>query len=70
MSKVGSASSAVVYSPNAPITMSGTAAWYGAVIGSTVLDSGGAAIHYDSALQNNFVTVGNFNPTGLTWSKN
>ncbi|HEX4785162.1 MAG TPA: PilX N-terminal domain-containing pilus assembly protein [Candidatus Sulfotelmatobacter sp.] len=66
----GSASSAVVYSPNAPITMSGSSAWYGAVIGSSVLDSGGAAIHYDAALQNNFVTVGNFNPTAFTWSKN
>lgn len=69
----GSASTAVVYAPNAGITMSGGSAWYGAIIGNTVNDSGGAAIHYDTALQNAF-TMGSSTPTasvtGFTWSKN
>ena len=66
----GSGSSAVVYAPNAPVTMSGGAAWCGAIIGSTVTDSGGSAIHYDTSLMNNFYTVGTFNPTAFSWSKN
>jgi hypothetical protein len=48
----------------------GSADWCGAIIGSVITDSGGAGIHYDSSLQNNFYTEGNYNPTGFSWSKN
>lgn len=67
----GSGSDAVVYAPNAGITMSGSSAFYGAVIGNTFTDSGGAAIHYDTALESAFPIGGSgFSQIGFTWSKN
>ncbi len=65
----GSQSYGVVYAPNAPTTMSGGADWYGSVIGLTLTDSGGSAIHYDRALQNTLVVASQFYPISFTWSK-
>jgi len=50
------------YAPNAAITFSGNAQWYGSVIGSSIGSNGNASvsIHYDRALQNNLMTVGNW----------
>jgi Tfp pilus assembly protein PilX len=64
-------SSAVLYAPNAGITFSGNAQWYGSVIGSTIGSNGNASvsIHYDRALQNNLMTVGNWTLDTFTWSK-
>jgi Tfp pilus assembly protein PilX len=64
-------SAAVLYAPNAGITFSGNAQWYGSVIGSTLASNGSAsvAIHYDRALQNNLLTVGNWTLDTFTWSK-
>jgi hypothetical protein len=64
-------SSAVLYAPNAPITFSGNANWYGSVIGNTLQANGGASvsIHYDRALQQNLATVGNWTLDTFTWSK-
>lgn len=64
-------SSAVLYAPNAPITFTGNANWYGSVIGNTIGSSGNAsvAIHYDRALQRNLMTVGNWTLDTFTWSK-
>src|SRR5712692_1807160 len=64
-------SSAVLYAPNAPITFSGNANWYGSVIGKTIQSNGGAtvSIHYDRALQENLMTVGNWTLDTFTWSK-
>jgi hypothetical protein len=64
-------SSAVLYAPNAPITFSGNANWYGSVIGNTLQSNGGASvsIHYDRALQQNLATVGNWTLDTFTWSK-
>ena len=63
---------AVLYAPNAPVTLSGTSAWYGAIVASTLTDSGGAAIHFDTAL----LTAGGvgsspgpYRQIGFTWSK-
>jgi hypothetical protein len=64
----GSGNSAVVYVPNAPVTMSGGSAWYGAIIGKTVTNTGGTSIHYDRSLQNSLVTVGNYHTTAFSWS--
>ena len=61
---------AVVYAPSAPIQMSGSSGWYGAIIGSTFQDSGSASMHYDTALQNSFLTNATTSVTGFTWSKN
>lgn len=64
------ASSAVIYAPNAPITLSGNGTIYGAVVGSTLTANGTpVTIHYDRALQNNLVTVGNWTMDTFTWSK-
>jgi Tfp pilus assembly protein PilX len=64
-------SSAVLYAPNSPITFSGNANWYGSVIGKTIQSNGGASvsIHYDRALQQNLMTVGNWTLDTFTWSK-
>jgi hypothetical protein len=64
-------STGVLYAPNAGITFSGNANWYGSVIGKTIQSNGNASvsIHYDRALQNNLVTVGNWTLDTFTWSK-
>ncbi len=64
-------SSAVLYAPNAGITFSGNANWYGSVIANTLQSNGNASvsIHYDRALQNNLMTVGNWTLDSFTWSK-
>jgi MBG domain-containing protein/Big-like domain-containing protein/centrosomal CEP192-like protein/HYDIN/CFA65/VesB family protein len=62
----GSGSYAVIYAPNSPINLSGGSHFYGALLGSTVNDSGGTAIHYDTSLPS--ISAGNyiwFNSTGL-----
>jgi hypothetical protein len=64
-------STAVLYAPNSAITFSGNANWYGSVIGKTITSNGNASvsIHYDRALQNNLMTVGNWTMDTFTWSK-
>ena len=64
-------SSAVLYAPNAGITFSGNANWYGSVIGKTIQSNGGASvsIHYDRALAANLMTVGNWTLDTFTWNK-
>jgi hypothetical protein len=64
-------SSAVLYAPNAALTFTGNAQWYGSVIGNTITAIGGASvsIHYDRALQANLATVGNWTLDSFTWSK-
>ena len=55
----GAASYATVYAPNALVNMSGGADFFGSIIASTVTNSGGTAIHYDSSLpaiaNNNYI---------------
>jgi hypothetical protein len=46
----GTASYATVYAPNALVNMSGGTDFFGSIIASTVTNSGGTAIHYDSSL--------------------
>jgi hypothetical protein len=48
----GSGSYATVYAPNALVNMSGGTDFFGSVIGSTITNSGGTAMHYDTALPN------------------
>jgi hypothetical protein len=38
---------AVVYAPNAAVTLTGGSDFFGAILGQTVTDAGGPAIHYD-----------------------
>src|SRR5262249_30659214 len=66
----GSASSyGVVYTPNAPVTLTGGSNWFGSIIGNTVTDTGGTSIHYDRSLSSNLYIVGNYHPTSFGWSK-
>jgi PilX N-terminal len=67
----GSTAAAVVYAPNAPVTLNGAnSAWYGALMVSTLtLNGNGASIHYDRRLSNNLATLGNWTMDTFTWSK-
>ncbi len=65
----GSAAAGVVNAPHAALKFVGGADWYGAVIGKTVDDSGGTAIHYDRHLQTELYNVGQFLLDSFTWSK-
>jgi Tfp pilus assembly protein PilX len=65
----GSSSAAVVYAPSSPITMSGGSPWYGSIIGSSFVNSGGSAVHYDRSLATSLVTPGPFRLIGFSWSK-
>lgn len=65
----GSASYAAVNAPHAAVTFSGGLNWYGAVIGATVNDSVGTALHYDRSLAANNAVAGKFQVIGFTWNK-
>jgi len=48
----GSQAYATVYAPSAPVNMSGGTDFFGGIIGGSISDSGGTALHYDSNLTN------------------
>jgi len=63
-------SSAVIFAPSSPVTLSGNGTVYGSVIGSQILANGNpVTIHYDRALAANLATVGNWTLDTFTWSK-
>jgi len=63
-------SSAVIYAPNASVTISGNGTIYGSVIGAQIIGNGSpVTIHYDRALQANLMTAGNWTLDTFTWSK-
>jgi Tfp pilus assembly protein PilX len=63
-------SSAVIFAPNAPVTLAGNGTIYGSVIGSQLLANGNpVTIHYDRNLSNKLFTVGNWTLDTFTWSK-
>jgi PilX N-terminal len=63
-------SSAVIFAPSAPVTLSGNGTVYGSVIASQILANGNpVTIHYDRALAANLATVGNWTLDTFTWSK-
>ena len=55
----GSTSAALLYAPQATVTITGNNDFYGAVVAGKVTDMGVAAIHYDRSLQNSATTAGN-----------
>ena len=65
----GTGSAAVLYAPNASLSFSGGADFYGAVICASLTDSGGATLHYDTNLQSKFSTAGNWMLDSFTWKK-
>jgi len=64
-----SQASGLVYAPNATFSFTGGSNWYGAVIGKLITDLGGAAIHYDRRLLNEYFTLGNYMLDSFTWKK-
>ena len=48
----GTNSYAVVNAPNSPLTVSGGTAFYGSMTGSTITDSGGTELYFDTTLLN------------------
>ena len=65
----GSGAYEVINAPDSGITISGGGELFGAVIGKTVNNSGGSAVHYDRALDNLFTVPGPYYPISFTWSK-
>jgi Tfp pilus assembly protein PilX len=66
----GNASSAaVIYAPNASVTLTGGSDFFGAILGQTVTDAGGTAIHYDLNLSNNSFIVSNYMLDSFNWAK-
>jgi type IV pilus assembly protein PilX len=65
----GTQAAAVVYAPNAAITMTGGSNFYGAMLGNTVTNAGGTAIHYDLNLSKNSYIVSNFMLDSFNWAK-
>jgi hypothetical protein len=63
----GSAMAGLVYAPEASMSFAGSGDFYGAVIAKKVTDMGGAAIHYDRALETEGLTTGNFTMSSFSW---
>ena len=59
----------MVYTPNATVSVHGGADFYGALIGATVDNSGGTAIHYDRNMGDKFFVAGNFLMSSFSWRK-
>ncbi|HET9402016.1 MAG TPA: pilus assembly PilX N-terminal domain-containing protein [Candidatus Acidoferrales bacterium] len=68
--KGGTDASGLLYAPNAFFSFaSSNAAWYGAVIGLQLTDTGGSSIYYDTNLKNDGFFVLNPMLSAFTWKK-
>jgi Tfp pilus assembly protein PilX len=65
----GTSTAMLLYTPNADVTVNGGGNVYGAIVGATVKDTGGALFHYDRRGQNDFFVAGNFMMSSFTWKK-
>jgi Tfp pilus assembly protein PilX len=59
----------LMYAPNATYSLTGGSNWYGALIGATLTDMGGTALHYDRRLQHEDFVPGNWTLESFTWKK-
>jgi hypothetical protein len=59
----------LLYAPNASFSFGGGGDWFGAVIGQTMTDMGGAAVHYDRRLSAQAFTIGNYMLSSFSWKK-
>jgi Tfp pilus assembly protein PilX len=64
-----SSSAMVVYAPNSAVTLTGGSDFFGAILGQSVTDAGGTAIHYDLNLSKNTYIVSNFMLDSFSWAK-
>ena len=62
-----SSASATFYAPQAPATLLGNDALYGAIIANTLEVAGNANIYYDNELQNHGFTTGQPIMTAFSW---
>jgi hypothetical protein len=60
---------AVLYAPNAEITVSGSADFYGSMLGRTINNTGGAGFYYDRRLQRDFYVEGHPMASTFTWKR-
>jgi hypothetical protein len=67
--KGNSQAAGLLYAPNASFSFTGGSSWYGAVVGKTMTDMGGAAIYYDRRLNNSAFTIGPYTLDTFTWKK-
>jgi Tfp pilus assembly protein PilX len=65
----GSNVAAMIYAPNAEAQLSGGIDFYGSLVAATVADTGGASIHYDRHLAQEFFTVGSSMMSSFSWKK-
>jgi hypothetical protein len=67
--KGNSQASGLLYAPLASFSFAGQSDWYGAVIGASLTDMGGAAVHYDRRLGGTAYTISNYMLDSFTWQK-
>jgi fibronectin-binding autotransporter adhesin len=72
--EAGSAAAAAIYAPNAPVDIVGGATFYGSIIGTTVTDTNGANIYYDTQMGSPsggtaIATVQQFMMDSFSWSR-
>ena len=67
--KGGAAAVGLMYAPNASYSFGGNGDWYGSVIGASLTDMGGAAIHYDRRLKDKYYMAGPYMLNSFTWNK-
>jgi len=65
----GSGASQVIYAPNSDVSIGGGGEVFGAIIGKTVANGGGSAIHYDRQLTSGLVSGGTYHATNFTWNR-
>jgi hypothetical protein len=65
----GANAAALLYAPNAHVSVEGGADFYGSIVGATVADSGGGRFHYDRRLADDFFVAGNYLMSAFTWKK-
>ncbi len=65
----GTSSSAMVFAPNADVSLTGGSDFYGEILAATVGDTGGTHFHYDRALKNKGFAPSNPMLSAFTWKK-
>jgi Tfp pilus assembly protein PilX len=67
--KGNTTTTAMVYAPNANVTLEGNGSFYGSFVGATVIDTGNGNLHYDRRLSSIYYTVGNAMMSAFSWKK-
>jgi len=60
---------ATIYAPNSHVDMSSSYDVYGSILAGTYTNSGGAKVHYDTALATKYYTISNPFMSTFTWKK-